>query len=316
MGLKTRGRRYLRGAVALLLAGGILLFAGAAGAKAAGGLSSPYGNDVSYPQCGTSFPAGATFGLVGVDDGIANKENPCFGPYGGGGAATSELYWGSQRSGSASQPSVALYVNTADPGNSYNGTPIADWPSSNGTGLTDPYGTCQPASSGSSQGANSTACAWVYGVDMATLDVSFLTSASRAVSVSGQASSYKWWLDVETQNTWQSSSADRGTGLAMNAAVLEGMVQYLKHLSVGTVGIYGSSSSWQTVTGGQSAVENNWNTAGNSGSSPLYGVPDWVPGARRQTGAVSNCSLKSFTDGKIALTQWVQSSLDYDQSCT
>ena len=327
MGLHPRGMRRLPGAVALLLGAALLLFPSTAAAKTAGGLTSPYGNDISYPQCGTTFPA-PTFGLVGVDDGIANKVNPCLGPYGTGGATTSELYWVSKLPGNSSQPKPALYVNTADPGNSYNGAPIADWPSSDNTGLTNPYGTCSPAS-GSTSGANSTACAWVYGVDMASLDASpsatfttdasqsFLTSASGAVSVSGTASSYNWWLDVETQNTWQSSSADGGTGLAMNAAVLEGMVQYLKSLGVGTVGIYASSSSWQTITGGQSTVESNWTAAGNPGHSPLYAVPDWVPGARRQSGAISNCtSLGSFTGGTtIALAQWVQSSLDYDESC-
>jgi len=312
-----------------------LLLPSGAAAKSSGTVKSPYGNDISYPQCGTAFPGGTNFGLVGVDDGIANKENPCLGPDGGG-AATSELYWGSRLAGGANQPSVALYVNTADPGNTYNGKPIADWPKPGSTvpNLTDPYGQCTADSANSSLGANSTACAWVYGADMASLDASsgapltgtatssFLTSASSALqaqnaTVSGQASSYRWWLDVETQNTWQSSTADSGTGLAMNAAVLEGMLQYLKSLGVTTVGIYASSSTWQTITGGQSVIEANWTAPPNNNAapSPLSGVPDWVPGARQQSGAISNCSLASFTDGSIALTQWVQGSLDYDEAC-
>jgi hypothetical protein len=271
---------------------------------------------------------------VGVDDGIANRENPCFGPNGGGGAATSELYWGSRLAGGANQPSVALYVNTADPGNTYNGQPIADWPKPGATvpNLSNPYGRCGADSSRPSLGANSTACAWVYGADIASLDAgsgapltgtapsSFLTSASNALraqgaSVSGAASSYRWWLDVETANTWQSSTADGGAGLAMNAAVLEGMLQYLGSLGAGYVGIYSTSGQWQTITGGQSAIENHWTAAGHSSPSPLHAVPDWVPGASKQSGARSNCSLAPFTGGSIALAQWVQSSLDYDQAC-
>jgi hypothetical protein len=319
VGATARNRR-LRGITLLL---GVLLTLGPSGAlaKSSGGaVKSPYGNDISYPQCGTSFPVGEQFGLVGVDDGIANKENPCFGPDGGG-STTSELYWASGLAGTASQPKVGLYVNTADPGNSYNGQPIADWPKPGATvaGLSDPYGQCGTDPT-NGLGANSPACAWVYGADMASLDVTFLSSASNALqapNVSGTASSYRWWLDVETANTWQSSSADGGTGLAMNAAVLEGMVQYLENLGVSPVGVYSTGSAWRTVTGGQNAVESNWTAApySNVAPSPLYRAPDWVPGARQQSGAISNCSGSSFTDGSIALTQWVQGSLDYDQGC-
>jgi GH25 family lysozyme M1 (1,4-beta-N-acetylmuramidase) len=196
-------------------------------------------------------------------------------------------------------------------------------------GLTNPYGSCGPDPSNASLGANSTGCAWVYGADIASLDASqgppligsapasFLTSASSALaaqgaSVSGKASAYGWWLDVETANTWQSG----GAGLAMNAAVIEGMLQYLKSLGASTVGIYSTSGVWQTIVGGQNAVESNWTASGHPAPSPAYGVPDWIPGAGSQSGAVSNCALASFTRGKTALTQWVQNSLDYDQACS
>jgi hypothetical protein len=320
-------------AAAVVLSALALLFSPTALAKhrpPPPGPTSPYGNDISYPQCGTQFPTGLTFGLVGVDDGIANKVNPCLGPHNGG-AGTSELYWGSLLLGGAGQPPVGLYVNTADPSNTYNGQPIADWPKPGSTvpGVANPYGQCGADPGNSSLGANSTACAWVYGADIASLDASsgapltgtasksFLTSASDALqatgaSVSGNASSYEWWLDVETANTWQSGSAN---ALAMNDAVLEGMLQYLKSLGVPVVGIYASSGGWQTITGGQSTIESDWTAAGTPAPSPLYAVPDWVPGASSQSGAISNCSTASFTNGRIDLAQWVQSSLDYDQSC-
>jgi hypothetical protein len=294
-------------------------------------IKPPYGNDISYPQCGASFPRGASFGLVGVDDGIANQESPCFGPYRTGGRATSELYWGSRLRGGARQPAVALYVNTADPGNSYQGQPIADWPrpGSRVPGLTNPYARCGTDPHNPALGANSAGCAWVYGADLASLDASpgppltgtapssFLTSATteleaHGAAVSGRAGSYHWWLDVETANTWRSGNAN---GLAMNAAVLEGMLEYLRSLGVRTVGIYSTASQWHTITGGQARVERNWRAAGHAGHSPLHGVPDWLPGARRQAGAVARCSRSSFTDGRVALAEWTQDSLDYDQSC-
>ena len=35
------------------------------------------GNDVSWPQCGKALPKGQTFGIVGVNNGLANNTNPC-----------------------------------------------------------------------------------------------------------------------------------------------------------------------------------------------------------------------------------------------
>lgn len=52
------------------------------------------GDDVSHPQCGGSLPSAPALGIVGVNDGLANNLNPCFGTsasypiY-----SQSELYW-------------------------------------------------------------------------------------------------------------------------------------------------------------------------------------------------------------------------------
>src|SRR5579875_2051655 len=112
--------------------------------------TSPTGNDISYPQCTKTFPSGQAFGIVGVNDGRAGTLNPCLGPYSGGGPGTSELYWaattstGLASSAGGTQPLVALYVNTADPGNTYNGQPVADWPTSNSGGEPTPTGPARP----------------------------------------------------------------------------------------------------------------------------------------------------------------------------
>lgn len=285
--------------------------AAAGGHGGGGGSSSTTGNDVSYPQCGSTLPSSPAFGIVGVNDGLANNLNPCLGP-----SATypsysqSELYWAVARStGATTQPKASLYVNTADPGNVYNGAPIADWPAS--SSASDPYGTCSTTVVTTSSGAytvgeNSTACAWQYGYNLAFADVSRLSSAASAIDsqgpsapVSGSAASYPWWLDVETANSWMTGA----TGQAMNVADLQGMVAALVSAGATTVGAYSTSSQWKTVTGGTT-----------SASGSLYGISDWIPGAKTLSGAKSNCGLASFTGGRVALTQW-SGRPDNDYAC-
>jgi hypothetical protein len=84
-------------ASALLVAG--LLAALPISVSAAGSLpSGSVGADISWPQCGTPYPAGYTFGIIGVTGGHPFSGNPCFG---------SEFGW-AQATGSAQ-----LYVNLA-----------------------------------------------------------------------------------------------------------------------------------------------------------------------------------------------------------
>src|SRR5215471_9385169 len=60
----------------------------------AGPGAAPTGNDLSYPQCGTAFPAGPAFGIVGVNCGLANDLNPCLGPTSSYPSyRQAELYW-------------------------------------------------------------------------------------------------------------------------------------------------------------------------------------------------------------------------------
>jgi hypothetical protein len=267
-----------------------------------GGTSSPTGNDVSYPQCGASFPSGQAFGIVGVNDGLANSLNPCLGPSSSYPKYTqSELYWAvADSSGKSSQPRASLYVNTADPGNG-----VSDWPIASSSG--DPYGSCT-ASGTPSVGQDSTACAWQYGYDKLTQDILWLTSAATAIDkqesstpVLSSPAAYPWWLDVETANSWQSGTL----GLAMNVADLQGMVAALTAVDVTQVGIYSTSYQWGQVTGGSTY------TAGTS----LVGLADWIPGARNLSGAVANCQLSSFTGGVVELTQWFSRPYDSDYAC-
>ena len=303
-------------AIGVLVVGGVTPAVAArpghGGGSGGGGTgSSTTGADVSYPQCGTTLPSFA-FGIVGVNDGLANDLNPCLGPSSSYPSYTqSELYWAVAAStGSTTQPKASLYVNTADPGNMYNGKPIADWPTS---GTAPPaYGSCLTTTVTSrghtyTVGANSDACAWQYGYLKATQDAAWLTSGATAINnqqgttvVPDTPSSYPWWLDVETGNTWQSDTT-------MNVADLQGMVAGLQAAGVTTVnaiGAYSTASQWDSITGGTTS----------SAAGSLYKIPNWIPGATTQVQAASNCTLASFTGGSVTVTQWTGSP-DNDYAC-
>lgn len=232
------------------------------------------GNDVSWPQCGTTLPAGQAFAIVGVTGGLANNTNPCL---------AQQLAWAAGSTGGTAQPKVALYVNTANPG-------LAGswWPSSNayaGTQVANPFGTCG--------GGVDLACSYMYGYAKAYDDATI-----RGVNNPGN---YFWWLDVETGNSWQATTA-------LNRADLEGMVAYFQSITSGTagagVGVYSTASQWGTIAGTVPT------------SSPLAGLPSWLPGAKTLRGAKSNCSLPGLTSGsRVSVTQYVSAGLDYDYSC-
>lgn len=185
------------------------------------------GNDISWPQCNSTLPNGQAFGVVGVNDGLANNTNPCF---------ATELSWAQASAGGTGQPLAALYVNTANPG-------LAGswWPTSNdygGTTVANPYGTCD--------GTDTAACAYMYGYGKAYDDANI-----RGVANPG---SYLWWLDVETGNSWE-------TNLTANTADLEGMTAYFQSLGA-RVGVYSTTYQWGQIVGTVS-TSSNLNTLQN-----------------------------------------------------
>ena len=227
------------------------------------------GNDISWPQCSKSLPKGQAFGVVGVNDGLANTTNPCF---------ATELAWAQKSAGGTGQDKVALYVNTANPG-----LTGSWWPSSNAYGgatVSSTYGTCD--------GTDTAACAYIYGYAKAYDDVN-----SRGVS---NPSSYLWWLDVETGNSWE-------TNRTANTADLEGMTAYFQSIGA-RVGIYSTSYQWGQIAGVPGTTSN------------LRSIKSWIPGARSQSAAQANCSAAPLTPGStVTLTQFVSKNLDYDFSC-
>jgi len=239
-------------------------------ARAAQG-STPRGYDVSYPQCTEALPSGQAFGIVAVNEGLANNTNPCL---------DDEITWAIDSAGGTRQPRVALYVNTADPGNH-----VTDWPVNNldpigDWRVSDPYGTCK--------GGLSPACAWQYGWDLAEQD-----ARTRGVQ---SPRSYRWWLDVETINSWQSSSKD-------NRADLEGMVAYFRHIGA-SAGIYSTARQFGPLMGPVTSA------------SPLYRLPDWIPGAKTLAQAQKNCRLAPLTrGGAVTVTQWKTKPANSDFAC-
>jgi hypothetical protein len=292
-GRTGRGARAILGSAAVAVA----MIVSAWSPVAVAATTSTTGNDISWPQCGSAFPAGQAFGIVGVNGGLANKVNPCLGEYGGG-PTTSELHWAWASTGNSKLPQAALYVNTADPGSG-----VADWPKNNtdlngGSELpsptnpnSDPYGACT--------GSDSPACAWQYGWDRAVQDVDWLVSAAKQVGVASTASTYRWWLDVETGNSWETGTS----GLANNVADLQGMVAAFTAVTAAgaSAGIYSTSYQWGQITGGSTAVS-------------LKGLNDWIPGARKLSDAQSHCSLTGFT-GPVMITQWFGHPYDGDWAC-
>jgi hypothetical protein len=195
-----------------LAAATVLLMLQALPAEAA---TAGVGNDVSWPQCGKALPKGPAFGIVGVNNGLANTTNPCL---------ATQLTWAGSSSGSTAQPKVQLYVNTANPG-------LAGswWPTSNtyaGTKVFNPYGNCKANDVGA-------ACSYMYGWAKA-YDDAYIRGISNP-------SGYTWWLDVETGNSW---SGDK----VANRADLEGMVAFFGSINAKT-GIYSTATQWSQIAG-------------------------------------------------------------------
>lgn len=241
-----------------------------------GGTSTTSGIDVSWPQCGKVLPSDKAFAIVGVNGGLANNNNPCF---------LEQLAWAQNSRGGTNQPLVSLYVNTTNPG-----LLSASWPTSNkykgldtaaDITVENPHGTCT--------GAEDAACAYIYGWSRAYDDVHHRNVPNPA--------SFKWWLDVETGNSWST------TDLVANAASLEGMTTYFQSIG-STVGIYSTNSQWQTIAGHVSP------------SSNLNGLDSWLAGARTVRGAEQNCTNPPLTPtSKVVLTQYISNNLDYNYSC-
>lgn len=128
--------------------------------------------------------------------------------------------------------------------------------------------------------------AYNYGFNAATDALSYARSQG--------LSSSKWWLDVETSNTW---NAD----VLQNQKSITGEFDALTAAGIQTIGIYSTTAQWKTITGGW---QNNW---------PSWGATTWTTAGQAQT----YCTGHEFTGGPSLLMQYREkrSKVDQDVAC-
>ncbi|HEV7146837.1 MAG TPA: hypothetical protein VGN48_07560 [Pedococcus sp.] len=282
--------------VALTCVASVALAAPAA-AKGPIKTSTHTGNDISYPQCGKPYPSGSSFGIVGLNGGLANNNNACF---------AGEYAWAQSTTGLGGQPPASIYVNTGNP----SGAGPVWWPTSNtfydapdGTDSNTPFaGSTQvdvPVPSyGSCTSSNDAGCSYVYGWAKAYEDFNHRNVAAPAAT--------PWWLDVETSNSWETPGAAYPTAYQANIADLKAMTDYLQSQGA-RVGIYSTGYQWGQITGG---------TISAGSADPFAGIPNWEAGASSSTATKSCTNGSNFTyASKVTLVQYVSGRLDYDVVC-
>ncbi len=177
---------------------------------------STAGYDISWPQCGRSYPANPAFGIVGVNAGIVFSPNPCL---------ASELAW-------AGGASAQLYANTGNPGPALS----THWP----VGQTNPKG-CATSNPDTAD------CAYDYGYNAAADSYGDAVAAFKTLGLAQSPAGSAWWFDVETSNSWR-------TDVSLNVAALSGAVDYLRTVAkVATIGFYSTQYQWNVITSGTDA---------------------------------------------------------------
>ena len=181
------------------------------------------GYDISFPQCGAAYPAGA-FGIVGVNGGYPFVHyNPCL----------ADEY--------AHSPHAALYINTGyDP----------LYTQVDGQHTTPDCLT----KSAIVKGSPDQKAAWAAGCSEALRSMAYAASQ-------GVAKPRGWWLDVETENSW--SSTDLSLNQYTIQGIVDTLHQatsvvgiystgYQWHTIVGSLPITGVRANW-VATGSLSA---------------------------------------------------------------
>jgi len=236
------------------------------GGGGGGGPKVSRGYDVSYPQCGGALPANPAFAIVGVNGGKVFSANSCL---------ATEVAWG----GGAN---AELYANTGNPGPALS----SFWPN----GQTTPR-VCDAANPDTAD------CAYDYGWNAAQHSFHTAQAAYSSLGITASPAATRWWLDVETSNSWRSGSAPN---LALNVAALQGEVDSLRAAGVTRLGVYSTQLQWNQITGG-------------SGAFSAY--PSWLAGGGTLKGAQQLCTRAAFTGGATVLAQFFASGFDADLPC-
>lgn len=128
--------------------------------------------------------------------------------------------------------------------------------------------------------------AYQYGLNAANEAIRYATSQG--------VMSDKWWLDVETENTWN-------TDVMLNRRSLQGAYDALLAHGATTIGAYSTTYQWNEITGGW---KNGW---------PSWGATTWTTAKQ----AAKYCTGHEFTGGPSLLMQFKSktSKLDQDVAC-
>lgn len=225
--------------------------------------SDPYaglaqGYDISYPQCGGSYPGGG-FGIVGIDHGRPFDPDNQYGPN----PCLASEYAAAQGTGHAS-----LYMNTGYAKTYYQNHPVASCVSQSKT--VSPKTSLQQA--------------WEIGCAQAWFNEQYALGTGQnayGYTQQGLAAPSMWWLDVETANSWSSAN------LQLNAETLTGAAQELAQLTPSIpVGAYSTSYQWGKIAGRNSVagLAADWVASGQTSGSNLSsycgtgfsGAPVWL----------------------------------------
>ncbi|WP_238994674.1 hypothetical protein [Mycolicibacterium chubuense] len=116
-------------------------------------------------------------------------------------------------------------------------------------------------------------------------------AAYDAASAAGVVST-TWWLDVESDNTWNDDAIQ-------NRSSLQGEHDALTDRGATTVGVYSTTAEWQAIT---NDWQNNW--------------PSWI-GAHDASSAQGRqaCIGHQFTGGPTLLVQTDERDVDRDIAC-
>lgn len=274
------GRRSWLGGVAVVATVAGLILGQSSALAASTYVGGSVGYDISYPQCGTSYPSGA-FGIVGINAGYPfTYYNDCF---------------SSEWSYAELSTSPSLYLNTGFDPSYTNG--------SDGRHTTADCAT----KSGSVVGSGGQQLAWAVGCSEAERSVEWASCGDNAFpsTCSSTVKPSAWWLDVETGNSWCGQPSTACSDLSLNQYAIQGILDTLRtpaeNPAAAPVGIYSTSSQWAAIVGG----------------GQVNGVDaDWVAtGTRTAKRARSYCSGSGFTGSPVWLVQFLPGSYDADYAC-
>ena len=135
-------------------------------------------------------------------------------------------------------------------------------------------------------GGDQLCAAYNYGKNAAVDAIAYASSQG--------VDSNKWWLDVETENTWNDD-------VMQNRQSLQGAYDALRNHGAALVGVYSTTYQWNEITGGW---KNGW---------PNWGATTWTTAKQ----ALKYCKGHDSTGGQTLLLQFKgkQSKVDQDVAC-